>query len=178
MSKDKETRHILIIGGGIAGKALALFLHKAANHPLSRQDVKYTCTIYEAYPPSEKIYIGGGLGLAPNGVAVLADLGLQDQVKKRTGVARSSRFWTEGGYPLGVWDHAGFEYDMYGMMRSTLYDILSEELQNKGLTIEYKKRASKIEEKGDKVIVQFEDGSTAEGDYIIGADGNSISMHC
>jgi 2-polyprenyl-6-methoxyphenol hydroxylase-like FAD-dependent oxidoreductase len=172
-TSTEKNKHILIIGGGIAGKALALFLHKASTHPLSRN--KFTCVIYEAYPPSEKIYIGGGLGLAPNGVAVLADLGLEDQIKKRTGLAKASRFLTEAGTQLGKWKHEGLcGTDMYGMMRSTLYDILSEELDAKGLKIEYKKRASKIEEKDNKVVVQFEDGSVADGDYIIGTDGEFL----
>jgi len=167
---SKDNKHILIIGGGIAGKAFALFLHKASTHPLSL--TKFTCTIYESYPPSEKIYIGGGLGLAPNGVAVLADLGLEGHIKERAGIARWSRFWSETGTQLGIWEHDGvYGTDMYGMMRATLYDILSEELATKRLTIEYRKRATKIEEKGEKITVHFEDGSIAEGDYIIGADG-------
>ena len=125
MSTDKSTKQILIIGGGVAGNALSLFLHKASTHPLSKR--QFTSTIYEAYPRSEKVYIGGGLGLAPNGVAVLASLGLNEQVKKRAGVAKHSLFWSEGGTQLGRWSHDGFGEYMYGMMRSTLYDILQEE---------------------------------------------------
>ena len=167
---SKTTKHILIIGGGIAGNALALFLHKASKHPLSVNE--FTCTIYESYPPSEKVYLGGGLGLAPNGMAVLADLGLEEEIKKRAGVARWSRFWTEGGTQLGMWDHNGvYGENMYGMMRSTLYQVVSEALDKNGLKIEYKKKAVKIQETGDKVVVEFDDGSTAEGDYIISADG-------
>ena len=169
MTSDKRTAHILIIGGGVAGNALALFLHKALSHPLSTRS--FTCSIYEAYPPSEKVYLGGGLGLASNGVAVLASLGLDDQIKKRTGVAKFSNFFTEGGQQLGRWSHEGFGEYMYGMMRSTLYDILSAELERKGMKIEYKKRVVKVEEKNDMVNVEFEDGTSAQGDYLIGCDG-------
>ena len=169
MSTDKTTKHVLIIGGGVAGNALALFLHKASTHPLSKRE--FTSTIYEAYPRSEKVYLGGGLGLAPNGVAVLASLGLDAQVKKRAGVAKHSLFWSEGGTQLGRWDHDDFGEYMYGMMRSTLYDILQEELENKGLKIEYQKRVVKVEEGKDQVIVEFADGSTAQGDYLVACDG-------
>lgn len=171
MSINKK--HILIIGGGVAGNALALFLHKASTHPLSHNH--YTFAIYESYPRSEKDYLGGGLAFAPNGVAVLASLGLEEEVQKRAGVTRQSAFWTEAGTELARWEHDGtFEQNMYGMMRSTLYDILSEELQKKGLGIVYKKKAYKIEEREGKVFVQFEDGSQVEGDYLIGADGTSL----
>jgi 2-polyprenyl-6-methoxyphenol hydroxylase-like FAD-dependent oxidoreductase len=169
MSTDKSTKHILIIGGGVAGNALALFLHKASAHPLSKQ--QFTSTVYEAYPRSEKIYLGAGLGLAPNGVAVLASLGLDEQIKKRSGVAKQSLFWSEGGTQLGHWNHDDFGEYMYGMMRSTLYDVLQEEMGRKGLNIEYKKRVVKVEERQDKVVVEFADGATAQGDYLVACDG-------
>jgi 2-polyprenyl-6-methoxyphenol hydroxylase-like FAD-dependent oxidoreductase len=170
-----ESSHILIIGGGIAGKSLALFLDRATTHPLSVN--KFTCTVYEAYPRSEKIYVGGGLGLAPNGIAVLSDLGLDEQVKKRTGITRKSNFWTERGRRLGEWKHEGmFGGDEYGMMRSTLYDILSEEFDRRGLVLEYGKRVVKVKEEGNKVVVGFEDGSSAKGDYCIGTDGLIVCL--
>jgi|SRR5579859_1567521 len=147
--------------------------NKASQHPLSTRAFTIS-TIYEAYPRTEKVYVGGGLGLAPNGVSVLSSLGLDKQVKERTGVARISRFWSEGGTELASWDHNGFGEYMYGMMRSTLYDVLSDELSQIGLKIEYEKRAVKVEERGDKVFVEFQDGSTAEGDYLVAADGNGF----
>ena len=176
---SKDTKHILIIGGGIAGKALSLFLHKASTHPLSIRN--FTSTISEAYPKSEKIYLGGGLGLAPNGVAVLASLGLDEQVMARGGVCRKSIFWTEGGTEIARWEHdtdGEFGGAMYGMMRSTVYDILSEEMDSRGLRIEYEKRLCKVEDKGEKVWVEFTDGTTAEGDYLIGCDGISPFPRC
>ena len=100
---------------------------------------------------------------------------MEEEVQKRAGVTRQSAFWTEAGTELARWEHDGtFQQNMYGMMRSTLYDILSEELQKKGLGIVYKKKAYKIEEREGKVFVQFEDGSQVEGDYLIGADGTSL----
>ena len=101
MSSDRPTKHILIIGAGVAGPAFALFLHKASTHPLSIRD--FTCSIYEAYPPTEKLYVGGGLGLAPNGVSVLASLGLDEEIHRRAGVSKSSNFYTEAGTRLISW---------------------------------------------------------------------------
>ena len=171
MSKDNVPQHILVIGAGIAGPALALFLHKANCHPFSIR--KFTCKVYEAYPKSEKIYLGGGIGLAPNGMAVLTSLGLDAKLKQRTTACTHSTFWTERGSEIARWNHGGFGEYMYGMMRSTLYDILAEELSEKGIAIEYQKKVVKVEERGSKVVVEFQDGSNAEGDYLIACDGSN-----
>ena len=94
-----------------------------------------------------------------------------EELRKRAGVAKGSMFWTEKGSVIGQWSHEGFGDYMYGMMRSTLYDIVSEELEKRGLSMEYEKRAVKVEERGDKVYVEFKDGSSAQGDYLIACDG-------
>jgi 2-polyprenyl-6-methoxyphenol hydroxylase-like FAD-dependent oxidoreductase len=164
---------MLIIGGGVAGNALALFLLKASQHPLTARP--FTCSVYEAYPRSEKVYIGGGLGLAPNGIAVLASLGLDDEIKKRTGVAKFSTFFAEGGRVLARAGNGGYGEYMYGMMRSTLYDIVREDLKRKGIEIQYNKRVVKVEEKDDLVHVEFEDGTSAQGDYLVGCDGTRLA---
>lgn len=114
--------------------------------------------------------------MAPNGVAVLSSLGLEEEVKKRGGVAKQSLFWSERGTQLGCWNHDGFGEFMYGMMRSTLYDILNEEMVRKGLKIEHEKKAVKIEERGDKMVVEFADGTSAEGDYLIACDGTFLNL--
>jgi 2-polyprenyl-6-methoxyphenol hydroxylase-like FAD-dependent oxidoreductase len=174
MSPDKRTQHILIIGGGVAGNALALFLLKAAQHPLTARP--FTCSVYEAYPRSEKVYLGGGLGLAPNGIAVLASLGLDDEIKKRTGVAKFSTFFAEGGRVLARAGNDGYGEYMYGMMKSTLYDIVREDLERKGIEIQYNKRVVKVEEKDDLVHVEFEDGTSAQGDYLVACDGTRLTF--
>ena len=76
---------------------------------------------------------------------------------------------------MGHWNHDDFGEYMYGMMRSTLYDVLQEEMGRKGLNIEYKKRVVKVEERQDKVVVEFADGATAQGDYLVACDG---MIHC
>lgn len=58
----------MIIGGGIAGPALALLLKKAER----------SSTVYEAHPRLEDV--GGGLTIAPNGMNVFEEIGLADSV--------------------------------------------------------------------------------------------------
>ncbi|MGH6869303.1 MAG: FAD-dependent oxidoreductase, partial [Methylocella sp.] len=67
----RKTVHALIIGGGVAGPALALFLKKAG----------ISSSLFEAYPFVEGA--GGGLALAPNGMRVLAALALAEIVKAK-----------------------------------------------------------------------------------------------
>src|SRR5215510_7329710 len=76
---------ILIAGAGVGGPALALFLKRAG----------ISSAIYEAYPRSEGV--GGGLNLAPNGMNVLAELGLAKTLVTRATVARESVFVDERG---------------------------------------------------------------------------------
>src|SRR5690242_9779221 len=63
-----DKNKVIIAGGGIAGPALALFLHRAG----------IPSEVYEAYPPLERP--GGGFNIAPNGMNVLHELGLADTV--------------------------------------------------------------------------------------------------
>ncbi|MEO7734093.1 MAG: FAD-dependent monooxygenase, partial [Kofleriaceae bacterium] len=66
----KSVRRALVIGGGIAGPAAALFLARAGIETL----------VCEAYPRTDDV--GGGLQIAPNGVRVLAELGVADAMMR------------------------------------------------------------------------------------------------
>jgi 2-polyprenyl-6-methoxyphenol hydroxylase-like FAD-dependent oxidoreductase len=85
----KPTSIALIIGGGIAGRALSLFLKKAG----------ISSTVYEAYPYTQGV--GGGLNLAPNGMNVLDELGLARMSRRalprpwRTVEAKADESWRE-----------------------------------------------------------------------------------
>ena len=63
-----QNLHSIIIGGGIAGPALALLLKKAG----------ITSTVYEAHPRLEDV--GGGFTIAPNGMNVLEEVGVADSI--------------------------------------------------------------------------------------------------
>lgn len=69
MNHHTKPFHVLIIGGGVGGLALALFLKKA----------HISCTVYEAGPYKEEA--GSGLNIAPNGMNILGALGLANELK-------------------------------------------------------------------------------------------------
>ena len=79
----------LIIGGGIAGPVTATFLKKAG----------IDAELFEAWPYSTGI--GGGLQIAPNGMHVLAEMELADEMIRRGSIAESFDFHSQSGARLG-----------------------------------------------------------------------------
>ena len=76
----QRPRKALIIGAGIAGPVTAIFLKKAG----------IDAQLFEAWPYSTGI--GGGLQIAPNGMHVLAEIGLADEMIRRGSIAEIIRF--------------------------------------------------------------------------------------
>src|ERR1700724_3912798 len=85
----KRARKALIIGAGIAGPVTAIFLKKAG----------IDAEVFEAWPYSTGI--GGGLQIAPNGMHVLAEIGLADELIRRGSVAEAFEFYSQSGAKLG-----------------------------------------------------------------------------
>jgi len=157
---DDKVR-VLIVGGGIAGQALALFLNKAG----------LTGAIFEARGPSHGV--GGGLGLAPNGMNVVAALGLAEKLKARASIAPVSYFRDERGRLLARLSNDGAKYGepQISLMRSDLHALLSEEVRAQGIALHYGKRLVRVEQRADGVTAHFSDGSHTGGDILVGADG-------
>jgi 2-polyprenyl-6-methoxyphenol hydroxylase-like FAD-dependent oxidoreductase len=155
---QKQTRKALIIGCGIAGPALALFLKRAG----------IEAEIYEAREKPE----GFSLTLASNGVAVLKELGL-DQAAITEGSAVSTSVSKTGKKKvLGQIPLAGDAIKSVFIKRVPLGLIISDEAERQGIKIMRGKRLQSIEvtDKGG-VVATFEDGTIARGDLLIGGDG-------
>jgi len=154
--------HVLIIGGGVGGLALALFLKKAG----------LTCTVYEAY--SYKGEAGSGLNMAPNGMNVLAALGLADDIIARGAVTLEHCFRSEEGKVLARIPYGNIsKYGQPGvsMSRATLYEVLTNEINRSGIPIKYNRRLLSIDQQENGVQANFENGERAWGDILVGADG-------
>jgi 2-polyprenyl-6-methoxyphenol hydroxylase-like FAD-dependent oxidoreductase len=152
---------VLIIGVGVAGPALALFLKKA----------RISCALYEAYPFVQGV--GGGLGLAPNGMKVLAALGLADTLKARATAISTYAFRNGTGATLASYsiDSAEYGQPMVAMSRALLFEALADEMCKQQIAVHYEKRLTWVEERGASVVAHFEDGTLAEGGLLVGADG-------
>ena len=153
----------LVIGGGIAAPVTAIFLKKAGI------DIE----MFEAWPYSTGI--GGGLQIAPNGMHVLAEIGLADEMIRRGSVAESFDFHSQSGARLGSMNRnmqQRFGQPAVNMCRATLNEALINKAWCESVELKFEKRLVAIEDRADKpVVAHFADGSMAEGDFIIGADG-------
>jgi 2-polyprenyl-6-methoxyphenol hydroxylase-like FAD-dependent oxidoreductase len=159
----KPSRKAIIIGAGIAGPVTGIFLKKAG------VDVQ----VFDAWPYSAGI--GGGLQIAPNGMRVLAEIGLAEEMIRDGSIAESFDFYSQSGARLGSINQnmkARFGQPAVNMRRATLNEAIINKAWCENVELAFEKRLVRIEDRADRpVIAHFADGSSAEGDFLIGADG-------
>jgi len=153
----------LIIGGGIAGPVTAIFMKQAG----------IDAELFEAWPHSTGI--GGGLQIAPNGMHVLAEIGLADEMIRSGSIAEAFEFHSQNGAKLGSINHnmkQRFGQPAVNMCRATLNEALINKAWCDNVELRFEKRLVAIEDRADRPIVaHFADGTSTEGDFLIGADG-------
>ena len=156
-------RRALVIGGGVAGPVLALFLKRSG----------FDVQIFEA--SSGPADTGGALGLAANGMNVLAAAGVIEQVRDASVTADEWVFENQHGKLLACvpsGDTARYGQAPVMITRAALHRVIIDRAENQGIAVSYKKRVVTIDDLPNRPIVaHFVDGSSAEGDFIIGADG-------
>lgn len=155
--------HALIIGGGIAGPLAAIGL----------QQLGVRTTVYEAYPPSA-VTNGAWLTVAVNGLAAMRALGVHEEVKAVGFPSELIEFSSGTGKHLGALPIGGKLSDgtvTHTMKRADLCRVLREAAALRGVRFEYGKRLRHAVSEAGGVVAQFEDGSEARGDTLIGADG-------
>ena len=134
--------HALVIGGGVAGPATAVALRA----------IGAEVTICEARPAQDKD-VGLWVMVAPNGLAALGALGLE-QAALRESLA-------------GAAGPSGFA----PMRRVGLYRLLREAAAARGARIEHDRKLVAADTADGVVTARFADGSTLTGDLLIGCDG-------
>ena len=153
-----QTAHAIIIGGGIGGPAVSLFLRRAG----------IKSRIFEAYP--EPTTIGGGFQIAPNGMRVLNSLGLADRVRAAGVMSSNFVFRNQQGKVISQIDASASGYGVT-IMRAAFHQILLDEISRQRVPIDYGKRLCGIEYQGNQVVARFEDGSVERGDMLLAVDG-------
>ncbi|WP_068898256.1 FAD-dependent oxidoreductase [Planomonospora sphaerica] len=149
------TKRAMIIGGGIAGPVTAMALRQAG----------IDSDVYEAYDRGAD-GVGAFLTLAVNGLEALRLLGLHDLVCE-LGVDTPRMEMSNGRGRL----LASFRQPGRTLKRADLYRALRDEAVRRGVRVHYGKRLTDAETTVDGVRAVFADGSTAEGDLLVGADG-------
>ena len=172
-TKDTVTTQALIIGGGVAGCALSLFLKR----------IGIDAIIFERYPQSQAIGgIGGGLNVAPNGMQVMEILGLGDAIRAEGVIGHRFLFFNRLNKQISTIECDKHRHPSHpsgvSLTRPALHKIFLDEVAKQGVKILFDKRLVAVEglevEEGGKappVIARFEDGTVARGDFIVGADG-------
>ena len=190
MSLPRKT--IGVVGGAVSGPVFAL---QILSHPLLRQ--RYRPVIYEQLGPplsAHDIHVGdpsqdakpvihtagASLGIFPNGLFPLFELGLRDALEGIGSQMEQLQVWRgdfDGNHALynimknQNWDEE-LESSIQTFERRSLRDMLISRVAELGGEIVWHKKVQKVtamEHSQPKIF--FEDGKTAEVDLLVGADG-------
>ena len=161
--RHQDKPAIAIVGAGIGGLAAAAALRKFFFDPV----------VYEQAERFERV--GAGLQLSPNAVKVLRWLGIEDRLRQvafapevslnRDSVAGK----VTSDYPLGREIEARYGAPYLTLHRGDLHAALAAIVPAQSLRLG--KKLVRIEPAGKRVQLTFADGSDAEADAVIGADG-------
>jgi 2-polyprenyl-6-methoxyphenol hydroxylase-like FAD-dependent oxidoreductase len=159
LTTDSE---ILIVGGGIAGLALASFLNRQGHKPM----------IVEQAPQWRDQ--GYGIGLWPEGLAVLDELGCLEAAQKRAAAPEKFGIRSSGGDLLSRAQIPADKTALLAIYRGDLHAALRETVPDNHVRMGT--APSRIREEPGEVAVTFEDGTTDTFRLVVGADGVHSSV--
>lgn len=152
---------IIILGGGIAGLTTAIALQKIGIEAL----------VYEAAPEIKAA--GAGLVLAANAMQAFQKLGIAQAVMAEGRLLDAFIIKDEKGRTITQTNTLAtserYGADNFTIHRASLHRVLMSFLNP--ATIQTNKRCLRVESKGNKVCLHFSDGSRAQADYLLAADG-------
>lgn len=157
-------KKIVIIGGGIAGLATSLFAKKRNMHiPIYEKSSQLDCE-------------DNLLWIAPNGLRLLKDLGLLEQVGKKSVSQESMIFSNRNLDPLMDLNchqlMKSIGYPILVIKRKDLYQIILDKLKEFGGEVFFDHTIESMHQTKDMVTVSFKDIShQVQCEYVIAADG-------
>jgi 2-polyprenyl-6-methoxyphenol hydroxylase-like FAD-dependent oxidoreductase len=153
----------LVIGGGVAGPATAMFL--AADG--------WEVEIMEAAAKPDD-YAGAFLNVATNGLTVLDAIGLRERLLSDAHPAPHMIMWSSTGKQLGSVPNGPAGDPARGsavVRRGWLHRVLREGAEDRGIPVRFGARLTGITAEPDAVHATFADGREASADILIGCDG-------
>ncbi|WP_053845466.1 FAD-dependent monooxygenase [Paracidovorax avenae] len=154
---------IAVVGAGLGGATAAKLLLQEG----------FDVRVYEQAPSFSRL--GAGIHVGPNVMKILRRIGIEDALNAQGSHPDYwySRHWQTGDVlaqiPLG--DYAVKEYgaSYLTVHRGDFHALLIDALPDRVMA--YNKFLTKVEDRGDVVVMHFADGTTEEADIVIGADG-------
>jgi 2-polyprenyl-6-methoxyphenol hydroxylase-like FAD-dependent oxidoreductase len=151
----------IIIGGGIGGLTTAI--------ALAQKGIE--TTIYEQ--AGELNEVGAGIWIAPNGLNVFDKLGFVNEIISAGNFLNQIQVVDTEYKPISIIDGqkvaAKYNFNTLAIHRAALQRILSGKLSSESIVLG--KRFKAYTQTNDTVKVDFEDGSSAQADFLILADG-------
>ncbi|KUL22426.1 FAD-dependent monooxygenase [Actinoplanes awajinensis] len=148
---------VIIVGGGVAGTATALALHRAG----------IPAEVHEAHEAGGAD-AGAFLTLMGNGMAALAEIGATAAVEAVSYPAPTVTLWDAAGQQVG---HRPIAGGARSITRAALYRALQQLATERGIPVRHGRRMTSAVNRADGVEVAFADGTTVAGDVLVGADG-------
>ena len=165
-----KNKKAIIIGCGIAGPSLAVALSRAG----------IDSAIYESH---ESVSNFGWLTLTANGTTIWKSFGIFEKIMSESITIDQMIICDSSGKKLGTINTGDELKNKYGaktilIKRAILNKILCDKVRSCGVNIEFDKKLVNIETKLDNankqngiVIASFDDGTSVEGDFLVGCDG-------
>lgn len=158
---------IIIIGAGMGGMTAGLALKRFGHQVQAYEAVRFIRPV------------GAALSLWPNGIKCLDYLGLHDQVARLGGDmswmayadAHTGKYLSQFSLDPLVQEVGERPYPV---ARAELQDMLIEEFGRQDVHLG--KRLVKVVDDGHHVTAHFEDGTSATGDMLVGADGTHSTV--
>ena len=159
---NENLRRVLVVGGGIGGMAAAIVLR--------RQQVAVDLIDID---PEWKVY-GAGITITGPTLRAFRDLGVLDAIAEHGFFTTAQKLFFYDGTPMAEREQHPVAPGLPsagGIMRPRLHMILSGEVRRLGANVRLGLSVERIENNGGGARVMFSDGSRAEYDLVIGADG-------
>ncbi|NEV10614.1 monooxygenase [Rhizobium sp. SEMIA 4088] len=154
-----------ICGAGIGGLVLALRLARLGFHPV----------LFEARSKEAALSEGEFLTLASNGMNGLRAVDCYEEVLRRGLETRAIELCNARGKRLALVDQsdhlAAFGTPSVTIRRGVLTGILIEKCQAEGITIQFGRRVTKVDNHAHAVALNFSEGTGLAVDLLVAADG-------
>jgi 6-hydroxynicotinate 3-monooxygenase len=159
----QKSPRIAIIGAGLGGAAAAVLMQKAG----------FNVKLYEQAPAFSRL--GAGIHVGPNVMKILREMGVEDELNR---IGSHPEFWHSRDWktgeevariPLGDYALSHYGASYLTVHRGDFHKLMIDAI-GPGV-LEYNKKLASVTDRDNTVHLTFADGSTAEADIVIGADG-------